>query len=178
MNFDPAYLPAIAAFIAALLAARSAKRAHDAQASADHLQRLERRVADHKREIYKPMIEMMAKMLDDPGKTPPASEFKKRFGEFARWITVVGSDDAVLAFRNLMQASYNNAPTDIYMRLFAEFQLAARRDLGDEQTALTAIDLMGMRVNDLYGEPRSSLYRALTLPIDEVAAEHGWKIPW
>jgi hypothetical protein len=176
--FGLAAIPAVAAIAAAWLASRSARQARLAQADADHLQRLEQRLADHKREVYQPMIEFMGKMLDGAN-TPPEKVFKQKLTEFSRWVVVVGSDEAVRAFRNMMQASFNDAPTPLYLRLYADFQLAARRDMGDPNTTLTPIDVMGMRINDLYSNhDDTAVFDVLTKPFAEVCSDHSWPIPW
>lgn len=62
------------------------------------------------------------------------------------------------------------------MRLVSDFILAIRRDLNGGQSAATGVELIGMRVNDLYNQ--EGLYNALTAPFENVCAKNEWVPPW
>jgi hypothetical protein len=64
------------------------------------------------------------------------------------------------------------------MRLYAEFLLAARRDLGDPNTQLTPLDVWAPKINDLYALEGLELRRALTLPLEDAISEQAWDCPW
>lgn len=173
-----ASIPAVAAICAAALAARSASRARAAEREAERLRLLEQRLALRKHEVYQPIINFLGGMLDpELAASMSQEEVKTKLGDFARWVVIVGSDDSVRAFRNLMQGTFHAAPPALLLRLFADFQLAARRDMGDAETEITPVDVLGMRINDLYAAG-GVLFTALSLPFGEACAAFGWSIPW
>lgn len=176
--FAVACIPAVAAIIAAVIAARSASHARASQREADRVRLLEDRVSGKKQEVYQPMIDFLGAALDKRTSSKiPTDEYADRLSQFSRWVVIVGSDEAVRAFHNLMQATYAGAPAPLLLRLFADFQIAARRDMGDPDTEVTALEVMGMRVNDLYtGDP--TLKTLMTVPFEEACQRQGWKIPW
>ncbi len=80
------------------------------------------------------MIDLLGQVLV-PGGADKAleneAEMIERLSEFASWISIFGSDDAVKSFHNFMQGAFHAAPAPITLRLYADFVLAARRDMGD-----------------------------------------------
>ena len=62
------------------------------------------------------------------------------------------------------------------MRIAAEFVLAARKDMGDDVTALTAIDVLGMTIKDTYDN--REFFEALALPLPQVYKRYSWTPPW
>jgi len=173
-----ASVPALAAIVAAVIASRSAGRARESTAETERLRLLEQRVAQRKFEVYKPMIDFLGRMLS-PGEAARIAEeeYVEKIGDFSRWVAIVGSDDAVRAFRNLMQGTYNSAPAAIVLRLFADFQIAARRDMGDPDTNITSLDILGMRINDLY-QGDLQLAQTISLPFELACEREQWDIPW
>lgn len=51
----------------------------------------------------------------------------RMFQTFSAWIGIVGSDEAVRAWSSLIQSTFHDAPPVVMLRLYADFQLAARR---------------------------------------------------
>jgi hypothetical protein len=173
-----AALPTVAAIGAAVIAARSAREARVSGAETERLRRLEERVAARKYDIYKPMIELLRDMID-PVKGPQLAQDKEvpgRLGDFASWISIYGSDDAVDAYHKFMQGAYHNAPPEIVMRLYLDFVLATRRDLGYEDTRVSGAAILGIRVNDIYDDAK--FYRIVTLPFEELCTQLNWTAPW
>lgn len=169
-------VPAIAAILAAIIAARSARRATAAQAEADRLRHLEERVAGQKYEMYRPMIDLLRDMLDPKqSKKVTTNQAGERMAQFATWVAIFGSDDAVIAYRNFMQASFHDAPPAVAIRLYGDFVIAVRRDMGDPKTGLSATDVMAIRINDIY---ESEMVTDTTIPLPEVFAKYGWAAPW
>lgn len=168
--FAVASLPALVAVVAAVVASRSAKHARVAEGEAERVRLLEKRVADRKYEVYKPIVTLLGDMLD-PQKSGKMDQAKTlaALRDFTRWVGVFGSDEAARAFRNFMQGTYNAAPAPILMRLYADFQLAARRDMGDASTTIQGHELLAIRVNDLYADNDSALLDAVTQPFTEAA---------
>ncbi len=67
-------------------------------------------------------------------------------------------------------------PPLVATRLFADFLLEARRDIGRSDTDVTRAQIMGMRITDLY---EAESYRsALDLPFDVLCRREGWTAPW
>ena len=172
-------VPAVAAIISAVIAARAAHRARTAEGEASRLRDLDERNSARKYETYQPMIELLRDALTSaqPGKEPPSNEIVlQRTSEFATWIAIFGSDEAVTAFRNYLQAAYHDAPGPVGLRLYADFVVAARKDIAWPSTAVTALELLGLRINDLHDELQN--YEMATLPLEQLAAREGWTVPW
>lgn len=170
-------VPVVAAIGAAIIARRSADRATAAQVDVAHMQRLEQRLATRKLHVYEPILDYLRKSLDDADNIDH-KEMADKLSAFGGWVSIVGSDDAVRAFGHHMQGAYNDAPPFIAMRLYAEFLLAARRDLGDPSTDLTPLDVWTAKINDLYSSEGRALRRALTLPLEDAFSEQTWDCPW
>lgn len=141
------------------------------------MQRLEQRLATRKLEVYQPALDFLRQMLDDP-KSIKADEFRRKFSEFAGWLAIVGSDEAVRSFGHFMQGTFNDAPPNVLLRLYAEFQLSARRDMGDPESGLTSLDMWALRLNDLYKPDGERLRGDLIRPFADVCREHSWTCPW
>lgn len=169
-----ATIPAIAAIGAAVLAARSARSSRQAELDAARIRNLEERLADRKYAVYEPMIEMLGQVLG-PNSTAGSPIDSSKISSFATWIGIFGSDEALRAFRNFMQGAFASAPGPIAMRLYAEFLLAARRDMGDRDSSVTANEVLGLRIKDLYDSPTG---RSALMPFDELCREEGWLPPW
>jgi len=95
--------------------------------------------------------------------------------QFATWAPIYGSDEVVIAGHNMMQAAFAEPPAVIALRCYADLVLAIRRDLGNEETGLTANVILGMRVNDLY---QHDLAPKMEMPLEQLAAAEEWPIPW
>jgi hypothetical protein len=165
-------LPSLVATASALFAFIQARHARLAERDLEKLRRLEARVSGRKYDVYKPMIEMFDKQL--AGVVVPDS--KELSAEFLRWIVVFGSDEAIIAYGHFMQCTYASAPPDILPRMYAEFILAVRRDLGDAESKISALDFYAPKLNDLF-DIRST-YFTLARPLEEVLALSGWQAPW
>lgn len=59
-----------------------------------------------------------------------------------------GVDDAVARYEHFMQSTYKDAPAPVLLRLYADFVLAARKDMGDPETQLTVEHILGMKIKD------------------------------
>lgn len=170
-------LPAIAAITAAVLAGRFAKRARVVEIEAQRLRDLEARLADKKYDVYRPMMEMLGAVFVTQGEKAPEKEVSvEKLSEFAQWISIYGSDEAVRSYRNFMQSAFHSPPPEIYLRIYADFVIAARRDMGLPSTDLTAIEILGMRLTDLYASPK--FYDIASRPFEEVCAQYDWQPPW
>lgn len=167
---------AVAAIIAALVSGRYARASKQAEIDAQTIKDLEDRLNDRRFDTYKPMIDMWSQALTKGGvdDLDPA-DIQALLRDFSAWISIFGSDDAVRTFHNFMQSSYNDPPAEILVRLYAEFVLAARRDMGHRNTEIGPSVILGMRITDYY---RSESTSNRDLSFDDLCAVHGWEPPW
>ena len=173
-----ATVPAIASVVAAVESARSARASRAAELDAQRIQSLEERLAERKYGVYKPMIETLRSILDSKGADLSADAQQAhitRLSEFAAWISIFGSDEAVRVVHNFMQAAFCEAPPTILLRIYADFVIAARHDMGDVQSTVTPLDILGLRITDLYS---SNLSVAASLPFAELCERESWVPPW
>jgi hypothetical protein len=75
-----------------------------------------------------------------------------------------------------MQTTYAQAPPEIMIRMYVQFLLAARRDMGDPDTKLGNLEALAPRINDLY--ENRSYYAAVALPIERLYQTYNWTPPW
>jgi hypothetical protein len=160
--------------------ARVAKSINKSGLQAQRISELENRISDRKYEVYSPMIELLAKVVLQTENLTSA-EVGGQMIKFSTWLAIYGSPEAVIAFRNFRQASFsqaspNGAPGLIYYRLYAEFVLAVRRDIGRSDAQIKLTDILGMVATDLYTD--QNFYEAVSLPFDEVCSRHGWTAIW
>jgi hypothetical protein len=174
------WIPTITAVIAAIVAGVFAGRANAANLAAQKVMELERRLVTSRLESYKPIMEVMYSYLD-PGNLTPQQEKQRNdklltaMKTFALWGMTYASDETVQVFHRMMQASMHNAPPTVLIRMFGQFFLAARRDLGDSSTKVGIVDLLGIRLKDIY---ETGMADQLRLSDDEFYAKQGWKPPW
>ena len=173
-----AAVPAIVSAIAAILSARSARKSRRAEFDAARLRDLEDRLAEHRYAMYRPMLDLFKRIFATvkSGAKVTQKEIVDKTSDFGTWITIFGSDEAVRAFHNYMQATYRSPPAPILMRLYADFVLAARRDLGDSRTAITRAEILGIRINDMYEDP--SMWELTTLSFEDLCERWDWQPPW
>lgn len=173
-----AVIAVIGSVIAAVVAARSTNASKQSEIQAQRIIELENRISDRKYDLYKPMIEMLGNVMDtSPAKVAmEQDEIIKRLHEFFVWASIYGSDDTIIAFSRMQQAASNEAPVEISVRLYAELILAARRDIGRSDTQIGPVQIVGMKVNDLY--TNGEYYDAMTLPFDKLCEKYHWTPPW
>lgn len=171
-------IAASAAVIAAVVSGRYAQASKASEAKAQRLRELEQRLSEKKFAMYSQVLTTLGALFgpDKSEKDRASKKLPRDLADFATWVGIYGSDEAVRATRNLMQASYAEAPFKVYLRLYAELLLAARRDIGYPDTDLMAGDLLGIRINDLY--TNEEIYWALMAPFEELCSKTGWRAPW
>jgi hypothetical protein len=136
-----------------------------------------------KYETYAPMLEMIGDFFSqtDSSRNAVANVEANvdKFVKFAKWIAIYGSDEALEAYHNLMQALRYAPPIFVGFRLIADFILAARRDIGYPDTEISRGKLLAVtfRVNDYY-EQGDLLEKVMTLPLDQACKLAGWSMPW
>lgn len=171
-------IAAAAAVVAAIVAALSARSTKQLELRAQRTRELESRISEQKINVYKPMIELLGNVISNAalGRQTTPEENTPKIAEFTTWITIYGSDETIKCYHDFMQAAFNGAPALVSSRLYADFIIASRRDIGYPDTSVTALQIMGMRVNDLYSEEE---YRsAMELPFEELCQQEKWTPPW
>ena len=174
-----AAIAACASILAAIVAAIAARSTKRLEMESEHTRELENRISERKFDMYKPMIELLGDLTSGNRSADvlaKSDENLEKMTDFATWINVYGSDDAVIAYHNFMQAAYNNAPALFMSRLYAEFLLAVRRDISYPHTRATAAHVLGIKISDMYSVPEYRL--AVTLPFDELCEQEKWTPPW
>jgi hypothetical protein len=128
-------------------------------------------VSEPKREMYVPLVDMLERMFtsDDPPNEEELAH-KKRFDT---WVNVYGSAGAVRAYSRFMQALPAQPPGDVQFRLYADFLIEVRREMGDLSGDVDRLQILGPRMANLSDK------RALTDPdLDAVCRRAGWTPPW
>lgn len=167
----------LGAVAAAIIAGIYAKKSQEAEVAAARVLELEKRIAGMKEDIYRPMVELLRSLWDSvkTGKQPQQTEMIETLSKFTAWTQIYGSDDVVITFHKMMQASFHDAPPNVTMRCIAEMLLALRRDLGDPETKIDVVDLLGMRITDIY---ESEMLKSYSLQEEQFFEAEGWSAPW
>ena len=165
-----AFIAAIASVSAAVTAGAFARKTARSTIEAERTRDLESRNSERKYAIYEPMINDLTLMIRGHGEP---SELRARFDQFSTWIGIYGSDEAVTAFSRFMQANYNDVPAPIMLRLYGDFMLAAREDMGHPGTMLGREKLLAMKINDVYKIPEVT-----DSSLAMVCERHNWNPPW
>lgn len=162
-----AVIAAVASVAAAVVAGLFAMATRRLEA---RLHRMDQ-VSEPKRDMYVPLVDMLERMFTSD-ETPTAEELahKRRFDT---WINVYGSDGAVRAYSRFMQALPAQPPGDIQFRLYADFLIEVRKEMGDPSGGVDRVQILGPRLANLKDR------RNLTDPdLDKVCARAGWTPPW
>lgn len=169
-----AAVPAAIALLAAYFSYRSARDARTSQEEVARLQRLEARVSAQKYEIYAPVLDTFGAILSR-NSSKDGIDFAV-FEKFQTWATIYASDAALRSFARYQQAVFDDAPSHIMLRLYSEFLLEARRELGDEATLATPSDMVVVKLKDLF--TRDDMLAIFTLPFNELCENYDWAPPW
>ena len=173
-----ALVAAVGSVVAAVTAGRYANRAQTSQAQEARIRDLEECLSKSREEVYTPMLELLREVLDssktgkDPMVDPKSQETFSRFGS---WVQIYGSDEAIRVVHKFMQSAYAGAPSQVLMRYYAELTLAVRRDLGDPDTEVDLVTLLGIRINGIH---KSDLVETMDMEESGLLAKHGWAPPW
>lgn len=175
------WIPVVVAILSALLSGYFAQRARAAEFQAQRLIELERRLAVAKGEVFEPLIEALGSLWDQSAKGAVSQKWAQQhvlpaLTRFGQWVQVYGADESVRAYHRFMQAIYAGAPANVMVRLLAELILMARRELGHPDTTLDAVDVMGIRINDIYAQGTAPAWARL--PLAELYKSERWAPPW
>lgn len=169
-------VPAAVAVFSAWWAARSARKASAAEHEAQRLRALEDRVAEKKYALYQPFLQVFSDVLTPDRSDSATKKLPDAVADFQAFVTVWASDEVVEAFFRFRLASSTEPPVGITMRLMAELLLAIRRDVAWPRSAMTGIQAIGMRINDLPEHPE--LADDLAMPLPELFAKYDWQAPF
>jgi hypothetical protein len=167
-------VPALASVGAAITAGVYARRSRLAETEAIRLRQLEERLSVKKIEMYEPLLQHLGDLLTKKAGAEAASESVVR--QFMSLVVVYGSDDVLSAFTRFRTATASAPPAPVVLRLTADLFAAIRSDLAGASSA-TGLELVGMRINDIYA-PGGTLLGALVDPFDEVCKREAWTPPW
>jgi hypothetical protein len=165
------------AIASAVVAGLFALQAKWSELRAQSRMEAERRIATSRGETFEPLIERIGDLYDkigSDGKVTQAwmeTELRPTFFRFLRWVQIYGSE-AVWASHRLMQAMFHNVPPNVLTRLMGDLVVAARRDLTHPDSKVNALDIMGLRINDVYEHPWAAA------PLEQVYRMEGWSPPW
>ncbi len=166
-----AVIAAVSSVIAAVVAGVFALAARRLDARLQRSGRAEDRISERKRGMYEPVVEMLDRMFTTDELPTSAEAQHKR--NFDTWVNLYGAEGAVRAYSRLMQALPHAPPGDIQIRLYADFLLAVRKDIGDPDSTLDRVQILGPRLGGL-GDRAS-----LTDPdLDAVCRRLRWSPPW
>lgn len=174
------WLPFIGAVLAAVVAGLFAYRANQSSLANQRIVELEKRLATFRLDTYKPLLVAMNEYFNKDNPTPQEERRREQklqdaLREAALWVPIYGSDETVRALQRMMQVAFSSPPAPIMLRTYGEFMIAMRRDLGDSETKVDLVDLLGIRLKDIYTGDEG---RNLKLSADEYYAKHGWTPPW
>lgn len=172
------WIPVVVAALSALLAGIFALTTKRSELRAQRRLEAESRIATSRSELYQPVIDKIGEMWDRTAAGEEIEgwverEFRPPFMRLLNWIQIYGSDEAVWAAHRLMQGMYYESPPNVLSRHLADFVIAARKDLATPDTRVSPLDVMGLRVNDIYEHPVWGLGS-----LAAVYASEGWSPPW
>lgn len=165
-------IPALTSILAAVVAGVFAWRTRRADADAERVRELEGRISERKYAVYEPFINLFADVFSQRN-VPTQEILHKKLQDFATWISIYGSDEAVKSFHNFAQATYSDAPGPILLRLYGDFMVAARKDMGNNNTGVYREHVLGMRITNIYTYPD-----IIDQSFEEVCERLDWQPPW
>lgn len=173
------WIPVVVAVVSAITSGMFAFRSNALMQKAQSIRELEARMAVHKVEAYRPIFDTFRKLLDPSTLEEVASDpaaYSEMVSLASQNLALWGSDEAARSFQRFLQSTYAAAPAPVIMRLYVEFVLAARRDLGYPDTSLTGEEVLGVRIRDYY--TTEMIRQAMERPLADVYVENGWAPPW
>lgn len=171
MSIAVAAIAVIASISAAVVAGLFALAARRYEGRLQHASEARDRISEQKRLMYEPVVNLLDRMFSsDEVPTPEELQHKRHFDT---WVNIYGSDGVVRAYSRFLQALPLGPPADIQLRLYADFLLAVRKDMGDPHSGVDRLELLGARLANL--SDRASF----TDPdVNAVCKRLGWAPPW
>jgi hypothetical protein len=166
-----AVIAAVASVIAAVIAGMFALASRRFEARLQRTDQARDRISEQKRTMCEPIVDMLDRMFTS--NDLPTDEELRHKRRFDTWVNVYGSDGIVQAYSRLMQGLPLGPPADIQFRLYADFLIEVRKDIGDPGTTVDRMQILGPRSANL------SDRRSLTDPdLDAVCKRLNWAPPW
>jgi hypothetical protein len=106
---------------------------------------------EQKRSMYAPLVDMLERMFTTSDL--PTQEELRHKRHFDTRVNVYGSDGVVRTYSRFMQSMPLDPPPDLQFRLYADFLLEIRKDIGDPHSTVDRMQILG---------PRLALYRILS----------------
>jgi len=166
-----AVIAAVSSIVAAVVAGVFALLARRLDVRLQQSEKAQDQISERKRSIYEPVVELLDHMFTTD--ELPTSEEVQHKRRFDTWVNLYGSDGTVRAYSRLMQALPHDPPGDVQFRLYADFLLEVRKEIGNPGGSLDRMQILGPRLTNL--SDRTSL----TDPdLDAVFRRLGWSPPW
>ncbi len=166
-----AVIAALASIAAAVVAGLFARASRRFEARIQRSDQAHDRISEQKLAMYGPVVDMLERMFTTSD--VPTSDELKHKRHFDTWVNVYGSDGVVGAYSRLMQALPLAPPADLQFRLYADFLLEVRKDIGDPHSSVDRMQILGPRLAGL------SDHSSLTEPdLDVVCRRLRWTPPW
>lgn len=172
-------VPVIAAgasILAALIAAVSATVTKRAEQREARLRAMEDRLSTRRADAYLPFVNTLGDMLIPSRNAAASQRVETVTADFMNDAPLWASDDLMRAMFRWKMAAREGTPSAITVRLTGDLLIAFRRDLADSKTKTTALEVLGMRINDLPEHPDQ--VAAFTMPFEELAKRENWTPPW
>lgn len=175
------WIPVIAALTSVLITGWIALRTKRWEVRSQRLMELERRAHAQKEKTFEPLIAVIGEIWERSTQEEATPEWFEeevlpKFKDFMTWVPVYGSDDLVWTMHRYMQGIFHDPPANIAMRLLTELTLSLRRELGNPDTKVNALDITGFRINDIYTDGVGMAWAAL--PERKAYEAEGWTPPW
>jgi len=129
------------------------------QSRIERIHRAEERLRDERRKIYLTILEPFIRTFTGIKKPEEAIKAQKQIISFdykrtALEFNLIGSDNVVYSFNNLMQYVYSadsakDIDTKIMMTLWSELLLEIRRSVGEPRTKLKPVDMLKAQITDI-----------------------------
>ena len=134
-----AVIAALASVTAAVIAGLFARASRRYEARVQRSDQAHDRISEQQLSMYAPVVDMLERMFTTSA-VPTPDELKHK-QHFDTWVNVYGSDGAVGANSRLMQALPLAPPAALQFRLYADFLLEVRKDIGDPHSTVDRLQI-------------------------------------
>jgi hypothetical protein len=100
---------------------------------------------DYLRDLIQGRIAKKANGMSTVEQGDEVERANDHFTAFTSWLGIFGSDGAVVAFYEFMQALYRGEPREILTRLYGDLLMEARKDMGYPDTIVQREHLLVFR---------------------------------
>lgn len=177
-------IPALFSLGAAVFAAIYANKARIRESEAARIRQLEERLSAKKTAMYEPVLRALGNtltpnavkaILTGDAKARAELTVEEAIPHFMNESVAYASDEVLITFTRFRLGAAD-APAQITMRLIADFMIAVRQDIVGPESRATGVELLGVRINDLFSTQEN--LDSLTLTLEELGQMHNWRAPW